>query len=188
MVEPSPLSSAADTPPDTRPYRRRTSSLMLALLGLVVLCAIGIFGYVTQSGVESSRAWVLHTYDVRSALQNLETQLAEARANALAFASSGDETQLKDFRAHSVNTERVLQDLRGLTADNERQQYRLAEMEVSSRKYLLELESMAPWQLRGSHGIPLNRKPFATSKCVKLNKENSFVPWPTTNSYCSRGV
>ena len=71
----------------------------------------------------------MHTYDVRSELQNLETQLAEARANALGYASSGDENQLKDFRTHSANTERVLQNLRTLTADNERQQYRLAEME-----------------------------------------------------------
>jgi signal transduction histidine kinase len=143
MVEPSQLPPPAGTPSDTRPSRRRNSSLMLALLGLIVLCAIGIFGYVTQSGIRNSRAWVLHTYDVRSELQNLETQLAEARANALGYASSGDENQLKDFRGHSINAEHVLQNLRALTADNERQQYRLAEMEALSRKYLSEIESVA---------------------------------------------
>jgi signal transduction histidine kinase len=143
MVEPSQLSSSADPPSDTRPSRRRISSLILALLGLIVLCAIGIFGYVTESGIKSSRAWVLHTYDVRSELQNLETQLAEARANALGYASSGDENQLKDFRTHSANIERVLQNLRALTADNERQQHRLAEMEGLSRKYISEIESVA---------------------------------------------
>lgn len=116
---------------------------MLALLGVIVICAIGIFGYVTQSGVGNSRAWVLHTYEVRSELQNLETQLAEARANALVYASSGDESQLKDFRMHSVNIEQALQHLRALTADNERQQYRLAEMEALSREYLSEIESVA---------------------------------------------
>lgn len=143
MIEPGPPSSASGNASETPRSRRRSSSLKLAFLGLVVLCAIGIFGYVTQSGVSSSRAWVLHTYDVRSGLQDLETQLAEARASALGYAASGDESQLKDFRAHSVNTERVLQNLRILTADNERQQYRLTEMQGSSRKYLSELESLA---------------------------------------------
>src|SRR5450755_3283860 len=126
MVEPSQLSSSADTPSDTRPSRRRISSLMLALLGLIVLCAIGIFGYVTQSGIKSSRAWVLHTYDVRSELQNLETQLAEARANALGYASSGDENQLKDFRGHSINAEHALKNLHALPAEKERQKSRRA--------------------------------------------------------------
>ena len=133
MVEPSLSSSAADSTP-----RRKTSSPMLALLGLTVICAIGIFGYVTQSGVKNSRAWVLRTYDVRSELQNLETQLAEARANALAYGASGDEDQLNDFRTHSDNIKRVLQNLRQLTSDNQSQQNRLDEMETLSRKYLSE--------------------------------------------------
>jgi signal transduction histidine kinase len=138
MVEPSPASS----PVDSRPLRR-TSSLVLACLGLIVVSAIAVFAYVTQSGVKSSRAWVLHTYDVRSELQHLEMQLAEARANALAYTAAGDAYQLKEFRAHSADIDSTLKSLAHLTSDNERQQYRLAEMESLSRKYLSEIESRA---------------------------------------------
>jgi signal transduction histidine kinase len=137
MVEQN--SSLAET--DKKPPRRPTAPLMPVLLGLLVVCAIGAFGYATQSGVTNSRGWLLHTYEVRSQLQALETQLAEARANALAFVASGDERQLRDFRTHSTNVARLIENLRKLTADNPRQQFRLGEMESLSAKYLAELES-----------------------------------------------
>lgn len=155
MIQPPASSPSSNTP------ALKTPQLLLALLGVLVISAVAVFGYLTQSGVKSSRSWVLHTYDVRSELQNLETQLAEARANAMAYAASGDASQLQDFRAHSASVERTLQNLRALTADNQRQQYRLVEMESLSRKYLAEIESqiglIAPHSPANSAGATLAR-------------------------------
>jgi signal transduction histidine kinase len=136
MVEPN-----SSPPAGYNRLGRKSSSLILVLLGVIVIAVVAVFAFITQSGVANSRAWVLHTYEVRSELQSLDTQLAEARANALAYVASGDANQLKDFRAHAANIDGVLKNLRLLTADNERQQDRLVEMGSLARKYLSEMES-----------------------------------------------
>jgi signal transduction histidine kinase len=119
---------------------RPASPLIPVVLGLLVVAATAVFAYQTESGVKNSRGWVVHTFDVRSALQNLETQIAESRANALAFAATGEHWQLEEFRLHSESMVRLIESLRTLTADNARQQYRLGELESLSKKYLAELE------------------------------------------------
>lgn len=146
MVEHSPLS------PDLgRTLRRPTSPLFPVLVGLIVIAATGVFAYQTQSGVTSSRNWVLHTYDVRSELQILETQLAETRAAALAYVGSGDESQLQEFRTRAESITRLIENLRSLTADNPRQQYRLGQLETASSKYLAALgSSLASNHARGA--------------------------------------
>ena len=121
--------------------RRPTTPLFPVLVGLIVIAATGVFAYQTQSGVTNSRNWVLHTYDVRSELQILETQLAETRAAALAYAGSGDERQLQEFRTRAESITRLIENLRTLTADNPRQQYRLGQLETASSKYVAELDS-----------------------------------------------
>ncbi len=121
-------------------FRRPAAPLLPLFFGLIVVIATGLFAYHTESGVSSSRGWVLHTYDVRTELQNLEIQLAETRGNALAYATSGDERQLSEFRIHSENISRQIENLRKLTADNPRQQYRIGELESLSKKYIADLD------------------------------------------------
>ena len=107
-----------------------------------MIAAIGIFAYATQVGVSNSRNWVLHSYQVGSQLQTLQTQFAGIRANALAYAESGDTGQLRDFRARVAAISSLIENLRKLTTDNSRQQYRLGELQNLSGKYLAELEDM----------------------------------------------
>jgi CHASE3 domain sensor protein len=99
-----------------------------------------VAAYLTQRGVSNSTNWVLHTYDVRSELQNLQTQLAEIRASALAYSGSGDEFQLQFFRQHSQYISNAFEDLRKLTADNPQQQQRLSELESISKDYISQLQ------------------------------------------------
>lgn len=107
-----------------------------------MIAAIGIFAYVTQVGVSNGRNWVLHSYEVGSRLQTLQTQFAGIRANALAYAESGDARQLRAFNERTTGISSQIENLQRLTVDNQRQQYRLAELRSLTGKYLTELEDM----------------------------------------------
>jgi hypothetical protein len=51
----------------------RPVSLTPAVFNFIIVVVIAVAAYLTQQGVSNSTAWVLHTYDVRSELQNLQT-------------------------------------------------------------------------------------------------------------------
>jgi signal transduction histidine kinase len=121
----------------------RAVSLTPVFLGFLIIVVIAVAAYLTQHGVSNSTNWVLHTYDVRSQLQNLQTQLAEVRASALAYSGSGDESQLQLFRQRSEYISDAAEHLRKLTADNSQQQQRLNELESLSKNYLAQLQSTA---------------------------------------------
>jgi signal transduction histidine kinase len=123
-----------------RPESVRPVSRIPVLFGFFIITVIAVAAYVTQRGVSNSTNWVLHSYDVRSELQNFRTQLAEIRGSALAYGMSGDESQLQLFRQHS-HISSALDDLRKLTADNAHQQQRLSELESLSKNYITQLQS-----------------------------------------------
>jgi signal transduction histidine kinase len=130
--------------PGAKMTARRHAVLLIPLLsGLLIVVAIAVFAYWTQAGVSNSRNLVLHTYGVRTQLQTLETQLAEVRGSALAFAASGDAGQFRDFQRHAGNIARLTESLQTMTSDNPRQQYRLGELEALSKKYTAGLEKIA---------------------------------------------
>jgi signal transduction histidine kinase len=124
-----------------QPRPVRPVSLIPVLFGFFIIAVIAVAAYLTQRGVSNSTNWILHTYDVRSELQNLQTQLAEIRGSALAYSMSGDESQLQLFRQHSQYVSSALDDLRKLTADNAGQQQRLSELASLSQNYIGQLQS-----------------------------------------------
>jgi signal transduction histidine kinase len=138
MIEPK-----ASPTVNEKPAPRSASPFIPVLSGLLVLVAIAVFAYVTQAAVGNSRNWVLHTYEVRTALQDLETSLAEIRGSALAYNRTGDASQLRLFRQDVDRISARASDLRKLTADNVRQQVRLGELESLSKKYVSKLENSA---------------------------------------------
>src|ERR1039457_3045647 len=133
------LAAKEKTP--SRPEILRPVSRTPALFGFLIISVIAVAAYLTQRGVSNSTNWVLHTYDVRSELQNFQTQLAEIRGSALAYGMSGDESQLQLFRQHSQYISSALDDLRKLTADSAGQQQRLSELESLSKNYIAQLQS-----------------------------------------------
>jgi signal transduction histidine kinase len=124
-----------------QPRLVRTVSLIPVFFGFFIIAVIAVAAYLTQRGVSNSTNWVLHSYDVRSELQNFQTQLAEIRGSALAYSMSGDESQLQLFRQHSQYVSSALDDLRKLTPDNVQQQQRLSELESLSKNYIAQLQS-----------------------------------------------
>ena len=124
-----------------RPESVRPVSRIPVLFGFFIITIIAGAAYVTQRGVSNSTSWVLHSYDVRSELENFQTELAEIRGGALAYGMSGDESQLQLFRQHSQYISSTLDDLRKLTADNAQQQQRLSELESLFKNYIAQLQS-----------------------------------------------
>jgi signal transduction histidine kinase len=124
-----------------RPESVRPVSRIPVLFGFFIIAVIAVAAYVTQRGVSNSTNWVLHSYDVRSELENFQTQLAEIRGSALAYGMSRDESQLQLFLQHSQYISSALDDLRKLTADNAQQQQRLSELESLSKNYITQLQS-----------------------------------------------
>jgi signal transduction histidine kinase len=139
MVEDNVALAANEKAPQLKPVR--PVSLIPVLFGFFVIAVIAVAAYLTQRGVSNSTNWVLHTYDVRNELQNLQTQLAEIRGNALAYVGSGDESRLQLLRQHSQYISSAFDDLRKSTADNTAQQQRLSQLESLSRNYIAQLES-----------------------------------------------
>jgi len=121
----------------------RSVSLIPVLFGFIIIAVIAVAAFLTQRGVSNSTNWVLHTYDVRSELQNLQTQLAEIRGNALAYSGSGTESQLHLFRQRSQYISDASEHLRKLTADNAQQQQWLSELASLSKNYIAQLQNTA---------------------------------------------
>jgi signal transduction histidine kinase len=128
--------------------------LVPAILVVLIVVVIGAFAYLTQYGTRNSRNWVVHTYTVRDKLQTLDKQLAEVRGTALAYAVSGDPNHRKLFEESGQKIQSAIEELRQLTADNPRQQFRLGELESLYRQYLTQLEKVATSQGARSASSP----------------------------------
>jgi signal transduction histidine kinase len=150
-----------------RPESVRPVSRIPVLFGFFIITVIAVAAYVTHRGVSNSTNWVLHTYDVRSELQNFQTQLAEIRGSALAYGMSGDESQLQLFRQHSQYISSALDDFRKLTADNAQQQQRLNELESLSKNYIAQLQSAT------ASGVAASTSPAKTAVIRDLDPQES---------------
>lgn len=137
------IEQIASSPATEKQTWRRSVPLIPVLLGLLMVAVIGAFGYSTQYGVRNSRNWLLHSFVVRDELQSLETQLAEIRGTALAYTVSGDQSQLRLFNEHDEKVVGFITEIRRLTADNPRQQFRLGELESLFAQYIAQLEKTA---------------------------------------------
>jgi signal transduction histidine kinase len=153
-----------------RPESVRPVSRIPVLFGFFIIAFIAVAAYLTQRGVSNSTNLVLHTYDVRSELQNLQTQLAEIRGSALAYSGSGDESQLQLFRQHSQYVSEASEHLRKLTADNAQQQERLSELESLSKNYIAQLQSTAV-----SAVAPASISPVKSAAIRGLDSQESQV-------------
>src|ERR1700732_479390 len=148
----------------------RPVSLIPVLLGFFFIAVIAVTAYLTQRGINNSTNWVLHTYDVRGELQNLQTQLAEIRGSALAYSGSGDGTELQLFRQHSDYIDKASEHLRKLTADNARQQERLSELESLARNYVAQLQSVMVSGVQ-----PTSASPAKSAAIHELESQESRV-------------
>lgn len=73
----------------------RLASLIFAL---VMIVRTGVIAYFTEAGVMNTRSWVLHSYQVKSDLEELQASLNELRASGELYLLSGDKAELLHSR------------------------------------------------------------------------------------------
>ena len=110
--------------PASSSTRIRFASLVLVF---ITILALGAVAYFTERGIAVSRDWVIHTYQVRSQLNDLQLEVMRAAAETPVLPMHGI-GQFPASRQQSDLVRETVEELRRLTRDNPRQQERLEQL------------------------------------------------------------
>src|SRR5215467_8516476 len=115
---------------------------LLAGFGLsaFTLVAIAFIAYVNTGRLIDNDAWVKHTYQVRTELADLLSQMKDAETGQRGYLLTGDDNYLAPYKAAIVVVKGTLDELRRLTSDNPNQQRRLAALAPLIDSKLAELK------------------------------------------------
>jgi len=108
-------------------------------IAVLTLLLVGISGYRSTEHLIENDKWVTHTHEVRTELADLLSYLKDAETGQRGFVITGNDALLEPYRAALPEIDRLLSDLRRLTADNEAQQRRLVELKPLVDAKLAEL-------------------------------------------------
>src|SRR5690242_18324085 len=86
----------------------------LALAFLTIL-ALGAVAYYTERGIAASRDWVIHTYQVRSQLNDLELEIVRARASEATYLLTHQKDSLPESQEQTGLAHQTVEALRNLT-------------------------------------------------------------------------
>jgi methyl-accepting chemotaxis protein len=98
-------------------------------LTLLILLAIGTVSYRSTAKLIETSRWVTHTHTVLERLTTVLSLLNDVETGERGYIITGKEDFLEPYRAALGSVDGTLHDLRELTADNPRQQRRLAALE-----------------------------------------------------------
>jgi signal transduction histidine kinase len=110
--------------PASSSTRIRFASLVLVF---ITILALGAVAYFTERGIAVSRDWVIHTYQVRSQLNDLQLEVMRAGADTPVRPMQGIGPFLQSNQQSDLARQTV-EELRRLTRDNPRQQERLEQL------------------------------------------------------------
>jgi signal transduction histidine kinase len=96
---------------------------------LILLLACGVAASVTAVRFSHADRWVVHTYDVRLALSDLQSSLSSAALARTAFLNSGDASDLVSYGPAKSKAHEKLVYVRDLTKDNPAQQTYCTQLE-----------------------------------------------------------
>lgn len=119
-----------DFPWPTRPELSLKRPFLLFAVILVLLVAIGIAGYRVATEGVVSREWMIHTFKVQAAIQDVRLALAKAATDRRGLLQLGDNQYLQDFPHARDEAMGAIQKLRQLTIDNPEQQEQLSHIEA----------------------------------------------------------
>jgi signal transduction histidine kinase len=115
-----------------RPRAQASSSTTIRFMSLTLvfltIVALGAVAYFTEHGIEVSRDWVIHTYQVRSQLNDLQLEIMRAEADETNYLLMRQSEQLPQYRQQADLARHTVDALRRLTEDNPRQQQRLDQL------------------------------------------------------------
>jgi diguanylate cyclase (GGDEF)-like protein/PAS domain S-box-containing protein len=121
------------------------------VLTAIILSGSGILLYRVGMQFRESRESVQHTHQVLNALQAISTGLDDGETAVRVYVLTGDPSNLKSFDHFLSSHKASFAQLRALTADNPRQQARLAELQPVVEAGLRTLQSLV--KLRRDQGI-----------------------------------
>jgi len=107
-----------------------TNNIRFASLILVVamIISLGAVAYFTERGIVLRRDWVIHTYQVRSELNDLQLEIMRAHADETANLLTAEQGEQLYSQKQAELARHTTEVLRKLTGDNPRQQERLAQL------------------------------------------------------------
>ncbi len=130
------------------------------LAGLVLLIIAG-FSYRNTYNLIENDSWVDHTYQVRTTLADLLSNLKDSETGQRGYLITGEDSYLEPYRNSLSPIRSSIGRLKELTADNPRQQQRWTELQPLIDAKLLELKQTI--DLRREQGLD------AASKVVTSN-------------------
>jgi CHASE3 domain sensor protein len=117
--------------------KKLAASFGLAALTLMV---IAVVSYRNTSRLIENDAWVAHTYQVRTELADLLSDLKDAETGQRGYLITGDESYLAPYQSSLAAVKSTLGDVRRLTSDNPDQQRRLSAISPLIDAKLAELK------------------------------------------------
>jgi PAS domain S-box-containing protein len=136
---------------------------------LAILVAIGADSYRSAIGLAENSRWVAHTHQVLSTLSALYADVLYVTSSRRGYVLTGDEGQAERARTAARSSRSHLAELRGLTADNPRQQARLDQLQLLVSQRLAEVEKSIDLQRR--HPEEREKQAAATLKGTRTNDE-----------------
>jgi methyl-accepting chemotaxis protein len=128
--------------------RKLAAGFGLAGLVLLIIAAIA---YRNIYGLIDNDKWVDHSYQVRTTLAQLQSSLKDAETGQRGYIITGDDGYLTPYQAALPQIGSLVDVAKQLTADNPRQQQRLAELLPLINDKLVELKQTI--DLRRSQGL-----------------------------------
>ncbi len=119
----------------------RMASLALVLVTISALAAVT---YFTERGILVKRDWVIHTYQVRSELDNLQLEIMRAQAHETNYLLMGEKNELPQAKAQSYLASQTVNQLSRLTRDNLSQQQRLVQLAQTLKENSALIEGRGP--------------------------------------------
>src|ERR1700722_722043 len=117
--------SARPRRPLFSPNNIRFASLILVV---AMIISLGAVAYFTERGIVLRRDWVIHTYQVRSELNDLQLEIMRAHADETANLLTPEQGEQLYSQKQAALARHTTDILRKLTGDNPRQQERLAQL------------------------------------------------------------
>lgn len=154
------------------------SSKTLVTLGIVIpLLLIGVPALLSsrsEARVKESVGWVTHTFEVQTGVQNLVNSLVDVETGQRGFLLTQKRSYLEPYEAARPRIARQLATLKDLTADNDWQQQRIAQIEPLVTERLSLLDETIALETRGEHDAALELVKSDRGKNV-MDKIRSIV-------------
>ncbi len=149
---------------DGSSWPRTTIRFVSLTLVCLTIIALGAVAYFTERGIVASRDWVIHTYQVRSLLSDLQLEVTRSQTNE----SNGLHLLPNSLRpAHEADlAHRTVEELQRLTRDNLRQQKRLDGL----TQILDNTDSLVSQRSAGAR-LPISPQELARQKAIGENEK-----------------